>query len=157
MSVTSDRGDEKNQTDFKGTPNYQHILDFIYFGTIQILQLIQSNLLPKQFFVHKIQFISNKLHPSSSSHGQLHELVFLFLHRRSQNHTGNLTKALLFFSLITVVLVQSFNKIHMKFTLDNKFRMIFHDQKSLSLNFKSSHLQMFCKTHLENTCAGVTF
>ena len=33
----------------------------------------------------------------------------------------------------------------------NKFRMIiFHDQKTLSLNFKSSHLQMFFKIGVLN-------
>ena len=48
-----------------------------------VLQLNQSNLLLTPFYVHKIQFISNKLHPLSSSHGQLRELVFLFSHQGS--------------------------------------------------------------------------
>ena len=51
---------------------------------MQILQLNQSNLLLTPFYVHKIQCISKKLHPSSISHGQLCELVFLFSHRGSQ-------------------------------------------------------------------------
>ena len=33
----------------------------------------------------------------------------------------------------------------MKHVFHNKFRMIFHDQKTLSLNFKSSRSQMFFK------------
>ena len=49
-------------------------------STKPILQLNQSNLLLTPFYVCKIQFISNKLCPSSSSHDQLYELVFLFLH-----------------------------------------------------------------------------
>ena len=56
-----------------------------------ILQLNQSNLLLTPFYVHKIQFISNKLRPLSSLHGQLRELVFLFLHRESyflKRHTS---------------------------------------------------------------------
>ena len=121
-----------------------------------ILQLNQSNLLLTPFHVHKIQFISNKLRPFSSSHGQLRKLVFLFSHRGShflKRHTRLFVKpyrqsdlALLFFSLMTNVLVQSLNKMHMKYVLHNKFRMIiFHDQKALSLNFKSSHLRMFFK------------
>ena len=42
------------------------------------------------------------------------------------------------------MLIQSLNKMQMKYVLYCKFRMIiFHDQKDLLLNFKSSHLQMF--------------
>ena len=65
-------------------------IEFIYFTTMQKLQLNQSNLLLPPFYVHKIQFISHKLHPSSNSHGWLHELVFLFSHRGShflKHHT----------------------------------------------------------------------
>ena len=65
------------------SPKLLVYIDFIYFTTMQILQLNQSNLLLTPFYVHKIQFISNKLRPSSSSHGQLRELVFLFSHRGS--------------------------------------------------------------------------
>ena len=44
------------------------------------------------------------------------------------------------------VLVQSLNKMHIKYVFHNKFRIIiFHDQKSLSLNFKSSRSKMFFK------------
>ena len=39
-------------------------------------QLNQSNLLLTSLYVQKLQFISHKLRPSSSSHGQLRELVF---------------------------------------------------------------------------------
>ena len=39
----------------------------------------------------------------------------------------------------------------MKYVLHNKFRMIiFHDQKALSLNFKSSRSQMFFKIYVKN-------
>ena len=55
---------------------------------------------------------------------------------------------------MTIVLVQSLNKMHMKYVLHNKFRMmIFHDQKALSLNFKSRQ----CGNVHKNTRAGVTF
>ena len=36
---------------------------------------------------------------------------------------------------MTTVLVQSPNKKHVKHVFQNKFRMIFHDQKTLSLNW----------------------
>ena len=50
------------------------------------------------------------------------------------------------FSLMTNVLVQSLNKIHMTYVLRNKFRtIIFHGQKALSLNYKSGRSQMFFK------------
>ena len=46
---------------------------------------------------------------------------------------------------MTNVLVHSL-KMHMKHVLYNKFRMIiFHDQEALTVNFKSSCLQMFFK------------
>ena len=65
---------------------------------------------------------------------------------------------------MTTVL-QSLNKSHMKYALHNKSRMIFHDQKTLSLNFKRSQSQMFCKIGVlkniaiftANIFAGVTF
>ena len=101
------------------------------------------------------------------SHGQFRELVFLFSHRGShflKRHTrlfvvpsGNLIQAVLFFSLMTIVLVQSLNKMHMKYVLHNKFRMIiFHDQKALSLNFKSSRSQMFFKIDVLKNLAMFT-
>ena len=67
------------------SPKLLVYIDFIYFTTMQILQLNKSNLLLTPFYVHKIQFISNKLRPQhqSSSHGQLRELVVLFSHRGS--------------------------------------------------------------------------
>ena len=46
---------------------------------------------------------------------------------------------------MTTVLVQSLNKMHMKYVFHNKLRILFQNQKTLSLNFKSSHLQMFFK------------
>ena len=42
-------------------PKLLAYIDFIYFATMYILQLNQSNLLFTPFYVHKIQFISNKL------------------------------------------------------------------------------------------------
>ena len=67
---------------------------------------------------------------------------------------------------MTNVLVQSL-KMHMKYIFYNKFRMlIFHDQEALTLNFKSSCLDMFFKIGIlknlamcsqESTCTGVTF
>ena len=50
---------------------------------MQILQLNQNNLLLTPLYIHKLQLISNKLRPSTSSHGQLRGLVFLFLQRGS--------------------------------------------------------------------------
>ena len=53
---------------------------------------------------------------------------------------------LLLSSLLTTVLVQLLNKMHMKNVFHNEFRMIiFHDQKTLSLNFKSHRLHVFFK------------
>ena len=50
------------------------------------------------------------------------------------------------FSLMTKLLVQSLNNMHIKYVFLNTFKMIkFHDQKTLSLNFKSSRSQMFFK------------
>ena len=47
---------------------------------------------------------------------------------------------------MTIVLVQSLNKMHMKYILHKNFGMIIsHDQKSLSLNFKSSHSRILLK------------
>ena len=117
-----------------------------------MFQLNQSNLLFTPLYIHELQFLSNKLYPSFSAHGQLHELVFLFLHQGfhfflETSHlvicrNGNLISALLFFSLVRTVLVQ----MHMKYVFYNKFSMIiFNDQKTLSSNSKSSRLQMFFK------------
>ena len=53
--------------------------------------------------------------------------------------------------------MQSLNKMHIKYVLHNKFTMItFHDQKALSLNFKSSRSQMFFKIDALNNLAMVT-
>ena len=47
---------------------------------------------------------------------------------------------------MTNALVQSLDKMHMTYVFHNKFRMIiFHDQKTLSLNFKNNRSQMFFK------------
>ena len=55
------------------------------------------------------------------------------------------------------VLMQSPNKIHVKYAFHNKFRMIiFHDQKALSLNFKSSRSQMFFKIDVLKNLAMFT-
>ena len=51
-------------------------------------QLSQSNLLFTSLYVQKLQSISHKLHPSSSSHGQVRELVFF-----------SCTKALIFWNV----------------------------------------------------------
>ena len=54
------------------------------------------------------------------------------------------------------MLVQSL-KMHMKYVLYNKFRMIiFHDQEVLTLNFKSSCLQMFFKIDVLKNLAMLT-
>ena len=59
-------------------------------------------------------------------------------------------------SLMTTVLVQPPDKKHMKYVFHNKFRMIFHDQKTLSLNLKNSRLQMFFKIDVLNHFAIFT-
>ena len=57
---------------------------------------------------------------------------------------------------MTNVLVQSL-KMHMKYVLYNKFRMIiFYDQEALTLNFKSSRLQMFFKIDVLKNLAMFT-
>ena len=61
---------------FKGTPSYQ-LLILLTSQTCRDKE-IQNNLLLTPLYIHKLQFISDKLRSSSSSHGQLHELVFLF-------------------------------------------------------------------------------
>ena len=61
------------------------------------------------------------------------------------------------FSLMTELLVQSLNNMHMKYVFLNTFKMIkFHDQKTLSLNFKSSHSQMFFKIDVLKNFATFT-
>ena len=58
---------------------------------------------------------------------------------------------------MTTVLVQSLDKMHMNYVFHNKFRMIiFLDQKTLLLNFKSSHSQMFLKIGLLKNVAIIT-
>ena len=44
---------------------------------------------------------------------------------------------------MTTVLVQVRNRMHMKYVFHNKFRITFHDQKTLSLNSKSRLSQIF--------------
>ena len=61
----------------KGTPNYQHIL-ILFTSQQSRYKVIRSNLLLTFLYIHKLQFISDKLRSSSSSHGQLRGLVFLF-------------------------------------------------------------------------------
>ena len=80
---------------------------------------------------HKLQFISHKVHPLSSSHGQLCGLVFfsctkalIFLEHDTRLLVERAIWALLFVSLMTPVLVQSPNKMHLKYVFCNKFRMI---------------------------------
>ena len=62
---------------FKGTPSYQHILILLTSQTCRDKE-IQNNLLLTPLYIHKLQFISDKLRSSSSSHGQLRGLVFFF-------------------------------------------------------------------------------
>ena len=100
------------------------------------------------------------------SHGQFCELVFLFSHRAShflKLHTrlfavpyaqSDLSSSV--FSLMTIVLVQSLNKMHMKSFLHSKFRMMFHDQNTISLNFKSSHSRMFFRIDILKNLAMFT-
>ena len=57
---------------------------------------------------------------------------------------------------MTTVLVQSLNKRHMKYVFHNKFRKIFHDQKTLSLNFKSNLSQIFFEISVLNYFAIFT-
>ena len=38
-----------------------------------------------------------------------------------------------------------FDKMHMKYVFHNKFRIIFHDQKILSVTFKSSRIKLVIK------------
>ena len=45
-----------------GNPKLLAYNGFIYFKTMQMCQLNQSNLILKLLYVHKLQFISNKLH-----------------------------------------------------------------------------------------------
>ena len=117
------------------------------------------------FFVHEIQFISNKLCPSSCSHDQHRELVFLFSHRGShflksqtrlfvEPYGQSDLSSSIFQSNDKCFLAPSLNKVRMKYVLHNKFRMIiFHDIKALPLIFKSSRLWLFicCKTKLKKT------
>ena len=55
-----------------------------------------------KLFVHKLQFISNKLCPSSTPHDQLCELAFLFSHSGShflKRHTRVCVKLVIWFKL----------------------------------------------------------
>ena len=80
---------------------------------------------------HKLQFIFHKLHPLSSSHGQLCELLFfprtealIFLERHTRLFVEPAIQALLFVGLMTTMLLQSLNEMHLKYVFHNKFRMI---------------------------------
>ena len=87
-------------------------------------------------------FVQSTWPPSWISFYFLILRLSFFLKRQTRlNHrTDNLIEALLLFSLVTTVLVQ----MRKKYLFHNKFRMIiFHDQKTLSLNFKISCSQMF--------------
>ena len=96
-----------------------------------LCQLNQSNLLLTSLYGHKLQFIFHKLRPLSSSHGQLRELVFfprtealIFLERHTRLFVEPAIWALLFVGLMTTMLLQSLNKMHLKYIFHNKFRMI---------------------------------
>ena len=102
-------------------------------------------------YCQKLQFISHKVRPSSSSHGQLRELVFfsrtealIFLKHHTRLFVEPANWALLFVSLMATVLVQPLNKMRMKYVFNNKFRMIM-PIKTLPLNFRNSRSQMFFK------------
>ena len=113
---------------------------------------------------HKLQFIFHKSRPLSSSHGQLRELVFFpctealtfFLERHTRLFVEPTISALLFAGLMTTLLLQSLNKICLKYVFHEYFQndnAYFMNQKTLSLNFKSSRLQMFFRSsHPEMFC-----
>ena len=74
----------------KETPNYQHIL-ILFTSQPCRYKVIQSNLLLIPLYIHKLQFIPDNLRSSSSSHGQLRWLVFVFSHWGSQFFFWNVT------------------------------------------------------------------
>ena len=118
---------------------------------MKILQLNQNNLLFTPLYVHKLQFICNKLHPSSSSYRQLCEPVFLFS-EMSHKIICRTILAIWFKLFHFLVLWQMHwcNRLIKctwnMFFVTSSWMIIFNDQKKLSLNFKSSCLQMFFKT-----------
>ena len=88
-------------------------------------------MLLRSLYGHKLQFNSHKLHPFSSSHGQLRELVFfshtealIFFKCHTRLFAEPVISALLFASLVTTVLVQLLNKMHLKYIFHDRFRMI---------------------------------
>ena len=96
-----------------------------------LCQLNQSNLLLTSLYGHKLQFIFHKLRPLSNSHGQLCELVFFprtealnFLEHHTRLSSEPAIWALLFVGLMTTMLLQSLNEMHLKYIFHNKFRMI---------------------------------
>ena len=102
-------------------------------------------------YVQNLQFISHKLHPSSSSHRQLQELVLF-----------SSTKVLLFFletshyiicrtgnhSSLTDALVESLNKMHMNYIFHNKFRMIM-PVSWIKKHFHQISIAVVCKVFLK--------
>ena len=98
---------------------------------MQLCQLNISNLLLTSLHGHKLQFIFHKLLPLSSSLGQLHELVFfpctealIFLERHTRLFVEPAVWALLFVGLMTTMLLQSLNKMHLNYVFHNTFRMM---------------------------------
>ena len=93
---------------------------------------------------HKLQFISLKLCPLSSLHGQLHELVFfpctealIFLEHHTRLFVEWAIWALLFASLMTTMLLQSLNKMHLKQVfLTSSEWYVFHESKNTFIKFQ---------------------
>ena len=94
-----------------------------------------------------------------------HELVFLFSDQEShflKRHTRPFIEPYGQSDLSSSICLSNDKcvgaiEMHMKYILHNKFRMIiFHDQKALSLNFKSSNLQMLLKIYVLKNLAMFT-
>ena len=82
--------------------------------------------------------------------------ALIFLKRHIRLFVKPAIWALSFFTLMTTVLLQLLNKMHMKYVFHNRFSMIVPikiNQKALSLNFKSSRSQMFFKIGVLNNFA----
>ena len=114
-------------------------IDFICFTTMEMLQLNQSNLLLTPFYVHKTQFISNKLHRSSltwpASWTSFSFLAPRLLYFETSHYIICFTIWAIWFRLfclMTTELVQSLNKVHMKYVLHNKqpFADVFQNRHS---------------------------
>ena len=85
----------------------------------------------KSLHGHKLQFIFHKPHPLSHSLSQLRKLVFfprtealIFLEHHTRLFVELAIWALLFVGLMTTMLSQSLNKMHLKYIFHKKFRMI---------------------------------